>query len=190
MNIHRCGWLKQSSPLYVEYHDKEWGKHLKDDKVLFELFSLETQAAGLSWLTVLSKRDEYKKAFYDFELQKVIHIKEEEIDKIMEKYNVIKNKPKLLAIVNNAILIDEITKEHGSWHDFLWSYINHTQIVNFYENYKDSPTKSDISDKITKDLKKQGFKFVGSVTIYAFMQACGMINDHEKNCKFKYNIDN
>ncbi len=182
MNSHRCGWVKLSNEPYVNYHDNEWGKALFDDKALFELFSLETQAAGLSWLSVLLKREEYKKAFYDFELQKVILMNENDIENIIQNYNVIKNKAKLLAIVNNAKLISKIIIEFGSWSNFLWSYVNHTQIINHYENYKESPTTSEISDKLTKDLKKRGFKFVGSITIYAFMQACGMIDDHEENC--------
>lgn len=187
MNSHRCGWVKLTNETYVDYHDNEWGKALHEDKALFELFSLETQAAGLSWLTVLLKRDEYKKAFYDFDIKKVILMNENDVENIIKNYNVIKNKPKLLAIINNAKLIAEIINEFGSWNNFLWSYIDNTQLVNHFENYKEAPTTSLISHKLTKDLKKRGFKFVGSVTIYAFMQACGMIDDHEDGCFCKHN---
>jgi len=188
MQNHRCGWLKLNDPIYVAYHDNEWGIPLYDDKALFELFCLETQAAGLSWLTVLKKRDGYKKAFYDFDITKIITMDENDIDTIIQTHDVIKNRAKLLAIINNAKAIKQISIEYHSWSDFLWSYVNHTPIINHYKDYKQAPTTSEISDKLTKDLKKYGFKFVGSVTIYAFMQACGMINDHEENCICKKGI--
>ena len=178
----RCAWVKVGDEIYENYHDEEWGKPLHDDKALFELFSLETQAAGLSWLTVLKKRDGYRKAFADFELQEVASFTCKDEERILESAQVIKNKAKIKAIITNAQAFLHIKKEYGSIDNFFWSYVNHKPIVNHIENYKDAPTTSDISDKLTKDLKKRGFKFVGSITIYAFMQACGMINDHEKTC--------
>jgi len=178
----RCGWVKVGDKVYEEYHDTEWGRPLHDDKALFELFSLETQAAGLSWLTVLKKRDGYRKSFANFDLQRVAEFTCKDEERIMEEGLVIKSLPKIKAIINNAKLFLHVKEEFGSIDNFLWSYVNHKPIVNHLESYKDGATTSDISDTLTKDLKKRGFKFVGSVTIYAFMQACGMIHDHEKSC--------
>ena len=178
----RCGWVKVGDKTYEDYHDKEWGKPLHDDKALFELFSLETQAAGLSWLTVLKKRENYREVFEGFELEKVASYTDVDIKRIIDKGGVIKNIPKIKAVINNAKLFLQIKQEYGSIDNFLWSYVNHKPIVNRLENCKDGATTSSISDQLTKDLKKRGFKFVGSVTVYAFMQACGMINEHEKSC--------
>ncbi len=179
---HRCGWLKLSDPIYVAYHDKEWGKPLHDDRALLELFSLESQAAGLSWLTVLKKREGYKEAFANFELSKVVTFGNEEIDTMITTYNVIKSRPKLEAIIHNAKLFQAIIQEFGSIGAYFWAFVNHTPIMNDVADYKTAPCTSTISDTLTKDLKKRGFKFVGSTTIYAFMQACGMVNDHENSC--------
>lgn len=182
MQKKRCGWVKTGDKTYEDYHDFEWGKPLHDDKSLFELFSLETQAAGLSWLTVLKKREGYRKAFSNFELQNVANFTSKDEEYILENSEVIKNRAKIKAIINNAKLFLHVKEEFGSIDNFFWSYVDFKPIKNEVTNYKDMPTTSLISDKLTKDLKKRGFKFVGSVTIYAFMQACGMINDHEKYC--------
>lgn len=177
----RCAWVKLSDETYVKYHDEEWGKPLHDDKALFELFSLETQAAGLSWLTVLKKRDCYRKAFKNFQLDEVVEFTCKDVEEIMQM-GVIKSKPKIEAIINNAKLLKNIVKEFGSIDKFFWSFVDGKTIVNYVENYKTSQTTSEISDALTKELKRRGFKFVGSITIYAFMQACGMVNDHEGSC--------
>lgn len=182
MNKKRCGWVKLTDEIYVSYHDNEWGKALKDDQKLFELFSLETQAAGLSWLTVLKKRENYKKAFLNFDINRVSKFTCEDIDEIINKYDVIKNRPKLEAIINNAKLFLEIKNEFGSIKNYFWDRVDDKPIVNSIENYKNIPTTSELSDLLTKDLKKRGFKFVGSVTIYSFLQASGIINDHENSC--------
>lgn len=178
----RCGWVKVSDKVYEDYHDKEWGKPLHVDKDLFELFSLETQAAGLSWLTVLKKREGYRKAFGNFDLEYVASLTCKDEERICQSGLVIKSLPKIKAIINNAKLFLHVKEEFSSIDNYFWSYVNHKPIRNKIANYKDADTTSHISDKLTKDLKKRGFKFVGSVTIYAFMQACGMINEHEKNC--------
>ena len=182
MNQQRCGWVKLSDPTYVAYHDEEWGKPLKDERALFELFSLETQAAGLSWLTVLKKREGYKKAFAHFDLSRVAAFGDKEIDAILQTGEVIKSRPKLEAIVHNAKAFQTIVQEFGSISAYFWAYVNHMPIHNSIEDYKTAPCTSAISDALTKDLKKRGFKFVGSTTLYAFMQACGMVNDHENSC--------
>ncbi|MFV0481092.1 MAG: DNA-3-methyladenine glycosylase I [Campylobacteraceae bacterium] len=182
MQKKRCGWVKLSDEIYVNYHDNEWGKPLFDEQKLFELFSLETQAAGLSWLTVLKKRDNYKKAFANFDLKTVSNFTCKEIDEVLSNYDVIKNRPKLDAIVNNAKLFLDIQKEFGSIKNYFWEKVGNKQIKNSVSYFRDAPTTSKLSDDITKDLKKRGFKFVGSVTIYSFLQAAGLIDDHENDC--------
>lgn len=177
----RCAWVKLNDKTYVDYHDNEWGKPLHDERGLFELFSLETQAAGLSWLTVLKKRDGYRDAFDNFDIKTVASYDETRIEQIL-KCNVIKHRKKLEAIVHNAKAFLKIVDEFGSLDKFFWSYVDFEPIINQIKDSKDAPTTSEISDKLTKELKKRGFKFVGSVTIYAFIQACGMINDHEVDC--------
>ena len=183
--ISRCGWLKLSGPVYVAYHDEEWGKRLHDDRLLFELFCLETQSAGLSWLTVLKKREGYRHAFANFVLEKVAHFSEKDVERILSEGEVNKSRPKIEAIIHNAKLFQSIIQEHGSINAYFWAYVQHKTIVNDVPNYKTAACTSPISDALTKDLKKRGFKFVGSTTIYAFMQACGMVNDHENSCGCK-----
>ena len=182
----RCAWVKLSDPLYVAYHDNEWGKPLHGEQALFELFSLETQSAGLSWLTVLKKREGYREVFYNFDLQKVALFLEADIERIMQSGKAIKSVPKIKAIIENAKGFLQITDEFGSIDNYFWSKVAHKPIRNDVDNYKHAQTTSDISDVITKDLKKRGFKFIGSVTIYAFMQACGMVDDHEHGCFCKH----
>lgn len=180
-----CGWVKLNDLQYLDYHNNEWGKPLHNDNALFELFSLETQSSGLSWLTVLKKRDGYRKAFENFSLETVASYTQEDINRIFESGLIIKSRPKIEAIINNAKLFLEIKREFASLDNYFWSKVNHKTIVNDVVDYKLASTTSEISDTLTKDLKKRGFKFVGSVTIYAFMQACGMVNDHENSCWYK-----
>ncbi len=181
----RCSWVKLNEPIYITYHDHEWSKILNEDNDLFELFSLETQMAGLNWLTVLKKRNEYKKAFYNFDIQKVSCMPMSEIDEIIKKYLVIKNPLKLKAIINNAKKFIQIQHEYGSIYKYFWSKINYEQIIEDVKNAKIVPTTSQLSDIICKDLKKKGFKFIGSITIYSFMCASGMIDNHENRCFLK-----
>lgn len=178
----RCGWLKPNDECYKNYHDKEWGKPVFDEQKLFEQFCLETQAAGLSWLTVLKKREDYRAAFELFDINKIVLLLPQDIEHIMENFNVIKNKPKLNSIVTNAQLFLDIKKEYGSIKDYFWNKVDNKPIINSFVSYKDIPATSILSDEITKELKKRGFKFIGSVTIYAFLQACGIVNDHENSC--------
>jgi DNA-3-methyladenine glycosylase I len=187
MQKKRCGWVKLNDETYVAYHDKEWGVPLYDERDLFELFCLETQAAGLSWLTVLKKRVSYKKAFANFDLETVANFTCKDVEKIMQM-DVIKNRAKIEAIIHNAKLFQTIQQEYGSISDFFWNYVDNKPIINKIKDYKTSPTSSPISDALTKELKKRGFKFVGTITIYAFMQACGMINDHEESCWCKQEL--
>lgn len=182
MNKTRCGWVKLSDPVYVAYHDEEWGKPLHDDRALFELFSLETQSAGLSWLTVLKKREGYREVFEGFDLHRVSAYTDEDVDRILASTLVIKSRPKIEAIIANARGFVEIVREYGSLESYFWLKVGGKPIINDVSDYRSSATMSDISDALTKELKKRGFKFIGSVTIYAFMQACGMVNDHENGC--------
>lgn len=179
---YRCGWVKLTDPDYVAYHDEEWGKPLHDERALFELFSLETQSAGLSWLTVLKKREGYRKAFEGFDLDNVTAYDEKDVERILASGGVIKSKPKIESVINNARLFQDIRKEYGSLDAYFWNHVGGKPIINQVPDYKTAASTSQISDKMTKDLKKRGFKFIGTTILYAFMQACGMVDDHEDAC--------
>lgn len=180
----RCGWCG-TEQIYKNYHDKEWGEPLYDDQALFELFILETQHAGLSWITVLRKREAYREALDQFDAEKIAQYDEAKYEALMNHPEIIKNKLKIRAIISNAQCYLKLKKEHGHFSDWLWKYTDNQPIINRFQTLKDVPVKTELSDQISKDLKKLGFKFVGSVTIYAFMQAMGMVNDHVSNC-FKF----
>lgn len=185
MSVSRCGWVKLSDPVYVAYHDEEWGKPLHNDRDLFELFCLETQSAGLSWLTVLKKREGYREAFDGFDLSAVALYTDADIDRILSSGEVIKSRPKIEAIVSNAKRFLEIQQEFGSLDNYFWGKVDGNPIINDVSDYKTAACTSEISDRVTKELKKRGFKFIGSTTLYAFMQASGMVNDHENGCVCK-----
>lgn len=185
MEHKRCAWVKKGDAVYEAYHDNEWGKPLYDDHSLFELLCLETQSAGLSWLMVLKKRESYRKAFANFELDKVMRFSDEDVERILKEENVIRNKAKIQSVIANAKACHAIILEFGSFSTYLWRYVQNTPLVNDIPNIKMLPSTSSISDELTRDLKKRGFKFVGSTTIYAYMQACGMVNDHENECACK-----
>lgn len=182
--ITRCGWCSNEQ-IYQNYHDHEWGEPIYDDQQLFELFILETLQAGLSWITVLRKRDAYRIALDNFDAQKIAQYDHDKYETLMNHPELIKNKLKMKAIIHNAQCYLKLQEEHGSFSNWLWKYVDNTPILNHYETLADVPAQTELSDRISKDLKKQGFKFVGSVTLYAFMQASGMVNDHVSTC-FKY----
>ena len=184
MEKQRCGWCKGDA-LYETYHDQEWGVPLKDDDKLFEFLILETFQAGLSWITILRKRENFKKAFDQFNYHKIATYGEDKIQELLQDEGIIRNKLKVRATVTNAQEFIKIQIEFGSFSDYIWAYVNHKPIKNKVTNYKDAPGNTPLSDTISKDLKKRGFKFVGSTVIYAHMQATGMVNDHELNC-FRY----
>lgn len=184
MNKHKCGWCL-GDDLYESYHDNEWGTPLKDENLLFEFLLLETFQAGLSWITILRKRENFRVAFDNFDYRQIANYDETKIQSLLQDAGIIRNKLKIRSAVTNAQLYIEIQKEHGSFSKYLWDYVDHTPIQNTVLNYKDAPANTSLSDLISKDLKKRGFKFVGSTVIYAFMQAVGMVNDHEVNC-FRY----
>jgi len=185
MTKHRCGWCL-GDPIYEAYHDTEWGVPVKDDATLFEFLILETFQAGLSWITILRKRENFRKAFDNFDYKRIVNYNQKKIDSLLEDAGIIRNKLKIKATISNAQAFIDIQKEFGSFSNYIWAFTNDKPIKNKVKNYKEAPPTTALSDTISKDLKKRGFKFVGSTVIYAHMQATGMVNDHEVNC-FRYN---
>lgn len=185
MEKHRCGWCV-GDPLYEAYHDKEWGVPVTDDATLFEFLILETFQAGLSWITILRKRENFRKAFDRFDYEKIATYGQTKIATLMQDSGIVRNKLKVKATIINAQAFMAVQKEFGSFSNYIWAFVNEKPIKNAFESYKDAPANTELSDKISKDLKKRGFKFVGSTIIYAKMQAIGMVNDHEISC-FRYN---
>jgi DNA-3-methyladenine glycosylase I len=177
----RCGWCS-SSNLYKKYHDEEWGVPVYDDATLYEFLLLETFQAGLSWITILNKRENFKAAFDHFNYKKIAQYSDDKILDLLQDAGIIRNKLKVYSAVTNAQAFLKIQEEFGSFSQYIWAFVNHTPVNNFPRNLKEVPTTSPISDAISKDLKKRGFKFVGSTVMYAFMQATGMVNDHVENC--------
>ena len=184
MDKHRCGWC-EGDALYEAYHDEEWGVPVKDDYTFFEFLILETFQAGLSWITILRKRENFRLAFDYFDYEKVAQYDQKKIDELLDNPGIIRNKLKVNSAVSNAKAFMKIQEEFGSFSNFIWEYVNHKPIRNAWKSYKDAPATTPLSDKLSKDLKKRGFKFVGSTVVYAFMQATGIVNDHEVDC-FRY----
>jgi len=180
----RCKWAG-NDPLYQKYHDEEWGKPVHDDNKLFEMLILEGAQAGLSWITILRKRDNYRKAFDFFDAGKIAKYNDNKIKKLLENEGIVRNRLKINAAVINAKLFLEVQKEFGSFDNYLWKFVNGKPIINHWKELKELPAKTNESDLLSKDLKKRGFKFVGSTICYAFMQAVGMVNDHTVDC-FRY----
>ncbi|SHJ21027.1 DNA-3-methyladenine glycosylase I [Mesonia phycicola] len=184
MSKERCDWCK-GDKLYEAYHDKEWGVPVYDDATIFEFLMLETFQAGLSWITILKKRENFRKAFDDFDYQKIANYSDKKTESLLQDSGIIRNKLKIKSAISNAKLFIEVQKEFGSFSNYLWAYVNHKPIDNKINPTKGTPATSLISEKISKDLKKRGFKFVGPTVIYAHMQATGMVNDHITTC-FRY----
>lgn len=177
----RCYWSGEI-PIYINYHDNEWGRPVHDDRKLYEMLILESMQAGLSWITVLKKRENFRKAFDNFDPAKIARYNDAKIEELMNNEGIIRNRLKVNAAIINAKLFLEVVEKYGSFNNFIWEYVNHKPIVNNFEKIEDFPTTTPISDKISNDMKKIGFKFVGSTIIYSFMQAIGMVNDHFKDC--------
>lgn len=178
--VSRCEWAVD--PLNAVYHDKEWGKPVYDDKVFFEFILLEGAQAGLNWLTVLKKREGYRKNFCRFDPVKVSKLKRPYLEKILKDESIIRHRGKVESAVTNAQAFLAIQKEFGSFSKYVWSFVDGKPVVNRPRTLKQISTKSDLSDRLSKDLKKRGFKFVGSTICYAFLQACGLVNDHTQKC--------
>ena len=177
----RCPWVS-SDPIYIEYHDNEWGKPVHDDRLLFEFLILESFQAGLSWLTVLKKRENFRKAFANFEAEKVAKFTPAKVEKLMQDAGIIRNRLKIEATINNAKLYLKIQKEFGSFDNYIWSFVKGKTVMNKFQSLKDYPAKTALSDAMSEDMGKRGFKFRGSTICYAFMQAVGMVNDHTVDC--------
>jgi DNA-3-methyladenine glycosylase I len=177
----RCSWC-HGVDIYIDYHDNEWGVPVHDDRELFEMLMLEGAQAGLSWITVLKKRDGYRKAFDNFDAKKVAKYTDKKLEKLRENPNIIRNKLKIASARTNAKLFLELQKEFGSFDKYIWQFVGGKPIKNKFKNMSDVPATTPESDAMSKDLKKRGFKFVGSTICYAFMQACGMVNDHIVDC--------
>lgn len=180
----RCCWVDKKSEIYIKYHDEEWGVPKYDDHELFELLILESFQAGLSWITVLKKREAFRKAFDNFDVQKVAQYTDEKIEELMQNKDIIRSRNKIISAIKNAQIFISIQKEFGSFSNYIWSFTEHKIIKNTSgEQHVSTP----LSDEISKNLKKRGMKYVGTVIIYSYLQAIGVVNDHDKEC-FKYPI--
>ena len=184
MKNQRCDWCG-NDPLYVEYHDNEWGVPVFDDAKLFEFLILETFQAGLSWITVLKKRENFRVAFDGFNYKKIATYNEAKFNELLKNKGIIRNKLKIKATISNAVAFMEVQKEFGSFSKYIWKFVNGKPLKNTYKTLNEVPATTALSEIISKDLKKRGFKFVGSTVIYAHMQATGMVNDHITTC-FRY----
>ena len=181
--VKRCTWVDEKSEIYKDYHDHEWGRPVYDDEKLYEMFLLETFQAGLSWITILKKREAFKEAFDQFDVKKIARYDETKVTELLNNEKIIRSKRKIAAAIKNAKIFMNIQNEFGSFSKYIWGFSNNQIIKNIYDNFK---TTSKLSDEISNDLKKRGMSFVGSITIYSYLQAVGIVNDHELNC-FCYN---
>ena len=178
----RCFGGKPGQEFYAEYHDKEWGIPVREDRQLFEMLILESAQAGLSWETVLKKREGYRRAFHGFDVQKVAAMSDDELEALREDPGIIRNRLKIYAARKNARVFTRIQEACGTFSEYLWAYVGGKPIINHWQTFEELPAKTEISDAISKDLKKRGMTFVGSTIIYAYMQAVGMVDDHLKGC--------
>lgn len=180
-NISRCSWCSKDA-LYEKYHDEEWGRPVYDDETIFEFLVLESFQAGLSWITILRKREHFRKAFDEFNYHKIAEYTDEKLEELMQNPSIIRNKLKIWATRNNAQKFLEVQKEFGTFSAYIWAFVNHNPIINHPKTLQEVPATTEISDILSKDLKKRGFKFMGSTVVYAHMQATGMVNDHVGDC--------
>lgn len=179
--MRRCSWAGDD-PLYVKYHDEEWGVENHDDYVHFEFLVLESAQAGLSWITILKKRQNYKRAYDGFDYQKVALYKEDKVEDLMQNSGIVRNRRKIEASINNAQRFIETREEFGSFDRYIWSFVDGKQIVNSYSDTGELPCSTDLSDRISKDMKKRGYSFIGTKIIYSYLQAVGIIDDHVGYC--------
>lgn len=177
----RCAWCEKDD-LYRNYHDQEWGKPVYDDETIFEFLVLESFQAGLSWYTILKKRENFKAAFDDYNYQKIAEYSDEKVEELMQNARIIRNRLKILATISNAKKFMEVQKEFGTFSEYIWGFVDGKPIDYRRESLSQIPATTEISDALAKDLKKRGFKFLGSTVVYAHMQATGMVNDHLQDC--------
>lgn len=180
--LNRCAWVPNNNIEYQKYHDEEWGVPVHDDNKLFEMLILEGAQAGLSWEIVLKKRNGYRSSFNNFDIKKCAQMSDEDLEKLMLNPSIIRNRLKIFSVRKNAVAFLKIQAEFGSFDNYIWNYVDGKPIVNNLTSISEVPTKTEISDKISKDLKKRGMSFIGSTIIYAYMQAVGLVNDHTKDC--------
>lgn len=178
----RCFGNAIGEELYAEYHDNEWGVPVYNDSLLYEMLILEGAQAGLSWEIILKKREGYRRAFHQFDVEKIAGMSDKELEYLRKNKDIVRNRLKIYSARKNALVFISIQKEFGSFAEYIWSYVNNKPIINHWQSLKDVPVTTSISDKISRDLKKRGMSFVGSVIIYAYMQAIGMVDDHIKDC--------
>ncbi|OEF99945.1 DNA-3-methyladenine glycosylase [Vulcanibacillus modesticaldus] len=183
--MNRCPWCI-GDDLYIKYHDQEWGVPVFDDRKQFEFLVLESAQAGLSWLTILKKRENYRKAYADFDPEIVAKFDENKIEELMNNPGIIRNRKKIEASINNAKQFLKIQQEFGSFANYIWGFVNHRPIINKFDDISELPAKTELSEKISKDLKKRGFKFLGPIVIYSHLQAVGIVNDHLESCFRKH----
>ncbi len=181
----RCGWVPPADELYAAYHDTEWGVPVYDDQKIFEFLVLESAQAGLSWITVLRKRENYRRAFAGFDPKKIARFTDKDVQTLLQNSGIIRNRAKIEASINNACRFLEVQQEFGSFSKYIWSFVNGKPLRNCWQTHKDLPPKTALAESLSKDLKKRGFKFLGPTVIYAHMQATGMVNDHIVGC-FRY----
>lgn len=179
--MNRCGWVNQDA-LYIDYHDKEWGVPVYDDRLLFEYLNLEGAQAGLSWYTILKKRENYRKAFDNFEPEKIIKYDDKKVEELLNNEGIVRNRLKIHAVIINANAYFEVAEEFGSFNKYMWLFVDGKPIQNHFKDLNEVPVSTEISDKLSKNLKKRGFKFVGTTICYAYMQAVGLVNDHIVTC--------
>jgi DNA-3-methyladenine glycosylase I len=181
MEIIRCGWCEKDD-LYRKYHDEEWGKPVYDDETIFEFLVLESFQAGLSWYTILAKRENFRKSFDRFDYKKIAKYSEKKVEELMQNSGIIRNRQKILATISNAQKFMEVQKEFGSFSKYIWGFVGGKPVINHFKTLKEVPATTEISDALAKDLKKRGFKFLGTTVVYAHIQATGMVNDHILDC--------
>ncbi|MBP2026784.1 DNA-3-methyladenine glycosylase I [Acetoanaerobium pronyense] len=177
----RCFWVSDD-PIYIKYHDEEWGIPVHDDYKHFEFIVLESAQAGLSWITILKKRENYKKAYENFDFKKVALYDSQKIDMLLKDEGIVRNRKKIEASINNAKAFIKIREEFGTFDKYIWSFSNGEVVKSNFKSYHEIPTKTKLSDDISKDLKKRGFKFIGTTIIYSYLQAVGIVEDHEADC--------
>lgn len=181
-NITRCHWVENQPDIYIKYHDEQWGEPVHDDRLLFAKLVLDGAQAGLSWLTILKKRENYFKAFNDFDIEKVAAYDDDKINELMQNSGIVRNKLKIKSAIKNAGVILKIQSEVGSFNEYLWGFVNNKTIHNEFKHASEIPAKTSLSEKISRDMKKRGMSFIGPTIIYAYMQAIGIVNDHTIDC--------
>jgi len=180
----RCSWCGDD-PLYVKYHDEEWGVPVYDDRVLFEFLILESAQAGLSWISILKRRENYREAFHGFDPERVAKMTQDDVEELIKNEGIIRNRKKIESAIGNARAFLDIQKEYGSFSKYLWDFAGGHVIIGHAETLEDVPVKTDLSERLSKDLKKRGMKFVGPTIMYAYLQAVGVVNDHILTCDFR-----